>query len=258
MAGVFLNVAFIVLFIVLFIAVCAVPSAVASDYTTRLQREIGTCDQIDPDEYQSGLYNNPEGYRAFYKQSACIQRVAIAYRDIELCDRVRRRYGLFNSSWGYSESNCEALVKKGEQEDRTELLANRERYLEGPVVLTALAVERNGNRRDYDFIPAFRDGYQAGYSLEIWLTDDVGKSHQLLSHGSYLKGESDDIRIFRRKHELESRFRGLQIGIPYELQARLILSIGIGRPGHWLRDDLLEEVFPASERTQTLNIKAVF
>lgn len=238
--------------------VCVSNAASAFDYNKRLRGEINVCDKIDPNEHVSGLYNNPEGFRSFYKHSACIQRVATRFRDKSLCDRVRRKYGFFNSSWGYSESTCEDLVKKGVEKDRGNLLAIRDKYRRGPVTLSSLKIEQNGNRRDYDFVPSFADGFQSGYTLEVWLTDNSGGEHLLLTHGAYLRGTTDNIRIFRRRSELQSRFRGLQVGTPYQLEARLILSIGIGGPAGWLRDDLVEEVFPANQRTQALNLEATF
>ena len=48
----------------------------------------------------------------------CYQKAAITFRDIQLCDLVRRRLAVFSSSWGYSKSNCRKLVSEGIAQDR--------------------------------------------------------------------------------------------------------------------------------------------
>ncbi|MGI9308454.1 MAG: hypothetical protein ACR2P6_04260 [Gammaproteobacteria bacterium] len=222
----------------------------ATTYQELRDRALEDCAAIDPDEYQTGLALNPEGYRSYYKQSACLQRAAVAFRDEWLCKQVRRRYALFSSSWGYSKANCLDLVARELEEDRLELTALRERYSSGPVKLVELRVEPNGNGRDFDFIPRFADGFEHGYQLELLLTEKSGTRHAILEHGSYLRGAEDNIRLYLPRSELLQRFPGLQFDRPYTLEAKLKLSIGLGGPAGWYRDDLVEEVFPESARTQ--------
>ena len=224
----------------------------ATDYVALRDQSLARCSEIDSSDYQTGLWGNPDGYRSFYKKSACIQRAAIEFRDSTLCRKVKRRFALFSSSWGYSKSNCLDLVSEAYNKDRRELQALRQRYTAGPVKLVELKLEKNGNGRDYDFIPRFSDGFEHGYTLELWLGDNNGTSHLVLEHGSYLRGSADNIRLYLPRSDLLSRFPALRPGLPYALEARLILSIGVGRPGGWLRDDLIEESFPASSRTQKL------
>ncbi|MBT8145448.1 MAG: hypothetical protein KJN90_01265, partial [Gammaproteobacteria bacterium] len=78
----------------------------ATEYDSSLVKRVASCREIDADEYQTGLLLNPEGYRTYYTRSACFQRLAIEYRNPDLCREVRRRYALFSSGWGYSARNC--------------------------------------------------------------------------------------------------------------------------------------------------------
>lgn len=222
----------------------------ATDYETLLDQALDNCERINSHNYQSGLWLNPDGYRSYYERSACFQRAAVLFRVIPLCKKVKRRYALFSSSWGYSKKNCLDLVSKAEEKDRLKLQALRQLYATGPVKLTGLTVELNGNGRDYDFIPSFADGFEYGYRLEFWLTEKNLKRYLILSHGTHLQGSTNNIRLYIPRTDLLERFPTLQFGRPYELETKLILSVGIGGTGGWLRDDLLGEVFPESSRTQ--------
>ena len=87
--------------------------ALATDYQSLKSRAVADCEEIDAKEYQSGLWMNPDGFSSFYKRSACFQRAAIDFRAVELCKKVKRRFALFSSSWGYSKSNCRKLTRLG-------------------------------------------------------------------------------------------------------------------------------------------------
>jgi hypothetical protein len=119
-------------------------------------------------------------------------------------------------------------------------------------------MESNGNRRDYDFIPKFTDGYVGGYQMDFYIKNAAETKHLILQHGSYLRGTTDNIRLFLRREELLSRFPGLELGTSYKLEVHLFLSIGIGGPGSWLRPSFVEEVFPIQTRTQVLTTSVNF
>lgn len=229
-----------------------------AEVETLLQQAVSRCELIDPRASQSGLLFNPEGYRTYYERSACIQRAAIAFRERELCVQVKRRYALFSSGWGYSRSNCRDLVDAGIAEDSAELEVLRQNYFAGPVRLISVRMERNGNRRDYDFIPRFADGYQAGYQLDFYVTDGSGTKHLILQHGSYLRGGSDNIRLYLERERLLVRFPDLELGVNYNMEVHLVLSIGIGGPGSWLRPSFVEEVFPEQTRTEVFTTSVTF
>ena len=224
----------------------------ATDYQTLLDQALAKCEEISANSYQTGLSLNPDGYRSYFEKSACIQRAAIAFRAVPLCKQVKRRWALFSSSWGYSKTNCLELTSNAEQKDRLELQALQKRYVAGPVKLIELRLEPNGNGRDFDFIPRFADGFEHGYQLEIWLIDENHQRHLILRHGSYLQGSADNIRLYLPRIDLLDRFPAFRSGRPYVLETKLILSVGIGGPGGWLRDDILEEAFPEPSRTQIL------
>ena len=216
-----------------------------------LQQAIVRCEQIDARDSQSGLWLNPAGYRTYYERSACLQRTAIEFRERALCDQVRRRYALFSSGWGYSRDNCRELVDAEIAEDRRELELIRQNYLAGPVNLMQVTVERNGNGRDYDFIPRFADGLAGGYELNYFIVDESRVRRLILSHGNYLTGSDNNLRIFLERQELLTAIPDLKFEVDYELEVQCTYSIGTGGPGGWYRQELIDDVFPAQERTKT-------
>jgi hypothetical protein len=230
----------------------------SAEVASMLQQAVSRCELINPRASQSGLVFNPEGYRTYYERSACMQRAAIDFRERPLCNQVKRRYALFSSGWGYSRSNCRDLVDEGVAEDRAELEELRQNYSAGPVRLSSVIMERNGNGRDYDFIPRFADGYEAGYQMDFYLTDESGTRHLILQHGSYLRGSSDNIRLFLQRQQLLSGFPTLESGVSYTMEVHLMLSIGIGGPRNWLRPSFVEEVFPEQTRTEVLTTRVSF
>jgi hypothetical protein len=246
--------------IVLFVtgAVGISTSLFAASYQELRDRALENCTTIDPGEYQTGLALNPEGYRSYYQKSACMQRAAVKFRDESLCKQVRRRYALFSSSWGYSKKNCLNLVAETEAKDRHELAALRQQYSEGPVKLVDLQLEANGNGRDFDFVPHFADGFTHAYHLSLFLVEKNGDSYPILEYGSYLQGSEDNIRLYVTRADLLKHFPGLQFGHPYTLEAKLKLSIAMGRQGGWYREDIIEDIFPQSVRTQIFTSTVTF
>lgn len=230
----------------------------AAEFDSLFQQATASCEQIDPRDYETGMWLNSEGYRSYYKQSMCFQRAAVEFRDAPLCDKVRRRFALFSSSWGYTRDNCRSLVETAQAEDRAKLQQLRQQYLAGPVKLTSLTVEKNGNGRDYDFIPRFADGFAYGYQLEFRVIDESRTPQLILQHGSYLTGAADNLRLFLYREQLRERFPDFEFGHVYELEVRVILSVGLGGIGSWMREEFLEEVFPEVERTQVFLTTASF
>ena len=76
--------------------------AFPSGYTELRMAALKQCQAIDPADYQSGLFFNPDGYRSYYVRSECFQKTAVQFRDEALCAEVRQRVSLLSSSWGYS------------------------------------------------------------------------------------------------------------------------------------------------------------
>src|SRR5260221_5816244 len=121
-----------------------------SDYQLRRAGAKQKCEAISPSEPQSGLLFNPDGYRSFYVQSQCFQEAAVQFRDSSLCEKVRRRWSLFSSSWGISSTQCMKLVSDGVAKDRAELEKDKQLYLASPIRLKSVYVERNGNGLEFD------------------------------------------------------------------------------------------------------------
>jgi hypothetical protein len=235
----------------------APPQAGASDYAQRKVEATQHCDSINPDDYQTGLAFNPDGYRSYYAQSECYQNAAVQFRDPSLCDRVRRRWSLLWSSWGVSPGQCRQLVAKGVAADRTEIETEKERYLAAPPQLRSFRIERNGNGRDFDILPEFTAGYAHGYTLTFEILGARAKPLLLHSDGYYLDPNSR-LRIFVRQSEIRARFPEFELNHTYTVRATVTLSIGNGGMAGYWSDEFLESVFPARERSQSFSIECKF
>jgi hypothetical protein len=229
----------------------------ASDYAARRAAAKQHCEAISPSESESGLLFNPDGYRSFYVQSQCFQTAAEQYRDSSLCDRVRQRYSLFSSSWGISSTQCLKLVAKGVESDRAELEIEKQLYAANPARLLKFRVERNGNGRDFDFIPEFSSGNPHGYRLVFEIVG-VGEQPILLHSDGYYIDPNSRMRIFVRQADVHARFPEFLLNHPYNVKGTAILSIGMGGPSGYWSDEFLERIFPLRERSQSLTIESKF
>jgi hypothetical protein len=233
------------------------PAGWASDYAQRKVAVQQHCEAIDPGESQSGLAFNPDGYKSYYVQSECFQNAAIQFRDGALCDRVRRRYSLFWSSWGVSLGQCQKLVAQGVAADRAEIEGVRRSYLAAVPQLKSFRVERNGNGRDFDIVPEFTAGYAHGYMLTFEIAEVQQQPVLLHSDGCFIGGDSR-LRIFVPQAEVRARFPGMELNHVYKVRATMTLSMGNGGLSGYWSDAFLESVFPARERTQSLTIESRF
>ena len=230
----------------------------ATDYASRRSAALAQCEKIAPSEYQTGLLFNPDGYRSYYVRSECMQKAAIQFRDESLCAQVRRRYSLFSSSWGVSETQCRKQVAEGITKDRADLEALKHAYAAGPMRLQSFRVERNGNGRDYDIIPSFSGNYAHGYQLvfEI-LPPGTGTPVLLHSDGYYLDANAK-LRIYVRQADIRERFPAFALNRTYPVRATLTLDVGIGgQSGYW-SDAFIESVFPARDRSQSITMESEF
>jgi len=220
---------------------------------------IQSCESIDPSAFQSGLAFNPAGYRSYYVRSECFQRVAVEFRDEKLCSQVQERWSLFSSSWGYSKSNCQKLVREGVAADRNVLADKKNRYLQEPVRLQDFRIVPNGNGRDFDIIPSFIGERADGYSLRFDILAAPSRSQWVLLHssGNYIDGNSN-LRLYVRQQDIRARFPQFALNRVYVVRASLVLSIGIGgQHGKW-SDEFIESVFPAKDRTQIMSKEISF
>lgn len=241
------------------IALCfkATPSFSAS-YDDQRSSAVKTCQGIDPADHQSGLIFNPDGYRSYYVRSECFQRIAVRFRDETLCRQVKQRVSLFSSSWGYSSGRCRELVAEGIAADRKSLEEIKQKYLAGAVQLRDFRVERNGNGRDFDIIPTFSGDYGHGHTLRFGVVHAATSPEILLhSSGYYVDGNSN-LRIFLTQGEIRKRFPEFTLNRPYLVRATIILNIGNGGLAGLWSDGFIDRVFPARERTQSLEKEVRF
>jgi hypothetical protein len=211
---------------------------------------VAGCQKIDPSDYQSGLFFNPDGYRSYYVQSECFQRTAVEFRDQTLCSLVKQRRAFFSSSWGYSPQNCLKLVTQGAAADRAALEDIKRRYLQGPMRLRDFRLERNGNGRDFDILPIFSGEFGHGYVLQFEL---LTEGNVLVARSGHYLDATSNIRLFVRHSDLLARIPRLTRDRPYRMRATLLLDVGNGGPpGRW-SDAFIEAVFPARDRSHSID-----
>lgn len=224
-------------------------AAARASYDEMRAAAVARCQQIDPAEYQTGLFFNPDGYRSYYVRAECFQRTALEFRDQTLCAEVKRRYALFSSSWGYSSGHCRELVTAAVAADRRRLAEIRNRYQEAPLQLSGFRIERNGNGRDFDIIPVFSGTYAHGYVLRF----EMVKPQTILLHSSgYYVDANSRLNIFLRQEDIRKRFPQFAVNRPYTVRATMTLDIGSGGPSGWWSDRFLEQVFPLRERSHSI------
>lgn len=239
-------------------AVAAGATAAADAYPNQRAEAVRTCQAVDPDAYQSGLWLNPDGYRSYYERSRCFLDAAVRFRDPGLCDQVRQRRALLSSSWGYSEARCRELVASGIDADRRALAERREAYHRAPVRLTGLRIVGNGNGRDYDVIPEFSGSGAGGYRLTLHLQPARGTPVLVHEGGYHVSGAPSRLRIYLPTHEIRASYPSFDEDAAYHVIATLELSIGHGsQDGMWSRD-FIEREFPGVERRQSLTRRVVF
>lgn len=233
-------------------AVSGATAALASDYEQRRAVDVKKCQGIDPAKYESGLYFNPDGYRSFYVRSQCFQEAAVRFRDDTLCDGVKRRPSLLASSWGYSASRCRTLVTDAIAADRRALEDFKRRYLEAHATFRDFRIERNGNGRDFEFIPVLTGG-NAGYGLTIDVVPPGSATPIRIHSSGYFVDARSNLQIYLRREDIQQRVRDFVSGVPYTVRATLTLSLPVGTGDALWSDAFIESVFPERERSQTVS-----
>lgn len=212
---------------------------------------VKACEAISAKDYQTGLAFNPDGYRSYYVRSECLQRTAIQFRDLALCDGVRQRRALLSSSWGYSPANCRTLVGRAVDADRVEVQEIRRRYLAGSMVLRDFRVERNGNGRDYDVIPSFTGTEGHGYTIALEIVPTSGPPIAVHANGYYVDPRSE-LRIFIRQQEIKARVPAFEPGRSYPVRVTATFTLPASAGSRSMSDAFLEGLFPLRERTRAI------
>lgn len=238
--------------IALVLCVAVLEPLVAASYDELHSAAVARCAAIDPSAYQSGLAFNPDGYRSYYLRSECLQKTAVDFRDESLCQQVKQRRSLFSSSWGYSPDNCRELVRHGVAEDVKALQGLKEGYVRGPIALRDFRVERNGNGRDFDIIPAFTGAYAHGYTVTFEILREGGASPVVFySSGHYLDAQSN-LRLYVPQSDLRQRFPTLVLNRQYTVRGTVTLDVGNGGPSGYWSNAFIDRLFPAGARAVTL------
>ena len=229
----------------------------ASSYDERRAAAVGSCEAIPASQRQSGLLFNPDGYRSYYVRSECFQQAAVRFRDVALCGRVKQRRSLLSSSWGYSPGNCRKLVAAGIEKDRRELEETRRQYLAGHMTLHDFRVELDNNGRDFDLVPLTTGHVPHGYTLRFELVPTDGSAAILLHSDGYFVDETP-LRIYLRRADLRQRVPDLSPNRRYTITATMAYGLpSASLQAEW-SDRLVESVFPARERSQSVTREAAF
>jgi hypothetical protein len=231
------------------IAQTSAPSA--SNYDTARAAAIATCQAIDPNESQTALAFNPDGYRSYYVRSECLQKTAVQFRDAALCKGVKQRRTVLWSSWGYSPAQCRTVVAQAVDADRKELEEIRRQYLAGSMVLRDFRIERNGNGRDYDVIPSFAGATGHGYTIAIEILPPGGSPISIHANGYFVDPRSG-LRLFIRRDDIKARFPAFEPGRPYRVRMVAVFPLPAVGSSRFMTDAFVERAFPLRERTQTV------
>jgi hypothetical protein len=226
--------------------------AFALDYADARSKAVRACEAIDPSQSQSGLIFNPDGYRSYYVRSKCFQDAAIEFRDRTLCDQVRERRSLLSSSWGYSAARCRQLVAQGTATDRASLEATKTAYVAGGITLRDFRVERNGNGRDFDIIPAFAGTYAHGYTLTFEILANTTSPPAVLHSSGYHLDQTSNLRIYVRQADVTKQLPLFSLNRPYSVRATVTLDVGFGGPSGYWSPAFINSVFPAAARSRSL------
>jgi len=230
----------------------------APSYEAARTAAIATCEAIDPNAYQAGLALNPDGYRSYYVQSECLQRAAVRFRDLKLCERVRQRHSLLSSSWGYSPANCRTLVTQGVDADRRELEDSKRQYLSGGAMsLRDFRLVRNGNGRDYEVLPAFEGVNGHGYMITVEIVGDDGKAVAIHSNGYYADPRSG-LSLFIPQQDIRARLPGFTPGRTYQVRVNATFTLPGASDSRFMSETFVEGLFALRDRTRSVTRTVTF
>ena len=232
-------------------------AAAGNNYDSRRAADLQKCQAIGPREHRSGMVMNPDGYQSYYLRSHCLQRVAESYRDESLCEDVRERWSLFTSTWGVSEKRCRSLVSEGMEQDNRAISALKKTYADSDLIFKDFTVVKNGNGRDFDLIPQFYGDGSLAYTLNFYLLMPDQEPMLIHSSGYNVTGKSR-IRIYLPVSELRELVPTFSNRSDHLVRATLEYSTPQGHLQNRWHPDFLEQRFPRSDRTQTLEKRVDF
>jgi hypothetical protein len=232
----------------------ATPAAAADgvDYDAARNAALNKCRAIKATDAQTGLLFNPDGYRSFFVRSACLQDMAVTFRDADICADVKERRSTFFSSWGYSPGRCRELVQAGQAADRRELMNLRQQYEADGITIADFQIVRNGNGRDYDIVPTFKGRFAHAYTLTFDLAAPGGEIVRIYSTSTHVDASSR-LRLYVPRTDLIARFPAFRADTSYPIRAVLSLDVGHGAPSGYWRPTFIEQLFPFVARSSTTN-----
>jgi hypothetical protein len=220
-------------------------------YAELFQRALNTCLDIPFAESHSDFWFSPDGDSSRWGRSACLQKMAINFRDEALCDKVWRRYSLFNSSSHTSEAACRSKVQKKQQKDVDKLTADRQQYDRSPTIFTSLTIKNPiSGDKGLSLVPAFSGAYPHRYVLKVWLTDKQRRDHLIHERLLYLGLEADGVSsIWIATEDIQDVVHEYELGAPYPWRADLIFPASLYGHGGAIHPDWFEQMWPESSRT---------
>ena len=226
-------------------------AALGASYDEQRSAAVAPCEAIDPRDYQSGLLFNPDGYRSYFVRSDCpagragVSRRLTLRAGVAAVLAVQLELGLFPravSEGGAGGSGGRSRGARG---------AARQ-YLSGqPFRLVDFRIERSGNGRDFDIVPAFTGGHAGSYTLrfDVLAPDGTPRTAPLHSSGMNLDAGSN-VRLYVRYEDIRARWPEFSYGTRHTIRATLTLDVGSGSLGARWSDTFVEGVFPRAERSQ--------
>lgn len=179
---------------------------------------LARCEAIPADRGTTAMIFNPRDRQVVWDRSECFLALAVQSRDERLCGRVvERRSWVFDGS-GVSPEACRRALEARRELDREE--AARIRDPHRPV---DVAIERNGNGRDFDLRVSTRGSYAHRYRLEVSLIGASG-SVTLMSIDQPLGSGAAQLVHLVRRERLDAAKAALAPDRPLGLRAALGLA----------------------------------
>lgn len=179
--------------------------------------DVERCRRMDPADYSTALFFNPDGMTTLFARSSCLQGVAVKYRDASLCEEVRERKSLFFDGSAISRASCERRVQERARRDPKVVISDIYR-------LADVAYFRNGNGRDIDVRVGFSGSYRHQYELTVSMVDEAGANIETLHRDGHSLGASTGgLRILVRQAQVAAAAGALAMEPPYRFRVTLAL-----------------------------------
>lgn len=198
--------------------------AAADEITEKKQAQIESCEAIPNSDASTWLIFNPSDMQTMNHRSRCFQSLAIAERDVSLCQRVVEKKSFFLDGSGISPERCRERVARRKAKDRQEFMQKDFTELHR---LTTLTFQRNGNGRDFDLIIETVGEMAGKYQLIVYLTFPNGRQITVLDDKTSYGTNTSKRYLLLRAAELSQKLYDPDLQKNYPGLARLF----------WVRDE---------------------